>query len=258
MSKPLERYLEAVEAKSSVLCVGVDPDPETYPETDEKLGFCLWVLDEVADYSAAVKVNENFVRDFSLEAHAELTRRAIKHGLVTIYDCKIGDIENTNRAGLMMAQRLGYDFVTFNPVLGNLEATVKHSKSLGVGVFALLHPSNPESRRYYRATMADGRMFYEHLLEEISATEVEGVVLGLHPDLAPEEIRNIRKVIGNEKIILFPGVGLQGGDPIKAVRHGGQRILVNVGRTITQSPNPRQKAAEIAEKLLSEAGRPFK
>jgi orotidine-5'-phosphate decarboxylase len=58
MSRPLERYLKAVEAKSSVLCVGIDPDPETLPQTDEKLSFCLWVLDEVAEYSAAVKVNE--------------------------------------------------------------------------------------------------------------------------------------------------------------------------------------------------------
>jgi orotidine 5'-phosphate decarboxylase subfamily 2 len=249
MSRPLERYLKAVEAKSSVLCVGIDPDPETHPQTDEKLSFCLWVLDEVAEYSAAVKVNENFVRDFSLDAHIKLTRQAEKHGLVTIYDCKIGDIDSTNRAGLMMARRLGYDFITFNPVLGNLQSMVKHSKSFDVGVLALLHPSNPESRRYYRAFMADGRMLYEHLLEEIAATEVEGVVLGLHPDLADEEIQHVRKAVGDEKIILFPGVGQQGGDPLKAVTYGGQRILVNVGRTIIQSTNPRQKAAEIAEKL---------
>jgi orotidine-5'-phosphate decarboxylase len=57
------------------------------------------------------------------------------------------------------------------------------------------------------------------------------------------------KPLATKKIILFPGVGQQGGDPLKAVTYGGQRILVNVGRTIIQSTNPRQKAAEIAEKL---------
>jgi hypothetical protein len=97
---------------------------------------------------------------------------------------------------------------------------VKHSKSFDVGVLALLHPSNPESRRYYRAFMADGRMLYEHLLEEIAAAEVEGVVLGLHPDLADEEIQHVRKAVGDEKIILFQVLASRAATPSKPSHMG--------------------------------------
>ncbi|MEM2238262.1 MAG: orotidine 5'-phosphate decarboxylase [Candidatus Caldarchaeum sp.] len=245
----LRKFDAAVEAKQSILCLGLDPDPSTYVSREDKLGFCLKIIKTVAENVSAVKVNENFVRDLSVEDHVHITSLARENGLLTVYDCKMGDIENTNRAGLQLVKRMGYDLVTFNPVLGNLQDAVRDAAGFGVGVLALLHPSNPASRKYYRAVLEDGRRLYELFLEDVCASGAEGVVLGLHPELAPEEIASIRARLGEEKIILFPGFGVQGGDPRTAVKHGGRRILVNVGRTILSSPNPKQTAAELSKQL---------
>lgn len=248
MSNPLGRYVKSVESKNTVLCLGLDPDPSQHPDTREKLVFCLDVIEKVSSHVAAVKINENFVRDLSLEDHRKITSLAESRGLLSIYDCKIGDIENSNRAGFQLVRKLGYDFATFNPILGNVVEAARDAEQAGVGVLALLHPSNPASRKYYRA-LVDGRKLYELILEDICSSDVEGVVLGLHPDITVEEIARVRDALGGDRIILFPGVGVQGGKPDTAVKHGGKRILVNVGRTIINSPNPVQTAMQLKQIL---------
>ncbi|MCS7110283.1 MAG: orotidine-5'-phosphate decarboxylase [Candidatus Caldarchaeum sp.] len=248
--KPLiTKYDEAVARHRSVLCLGLDPDPASHPSTDEKLRFCLRMVDAVSKHVSAVKVNENFVRDFSITEHRRLTEAIHSHGLVTIYDCKMNDIENTVRAGIMQVSKMGYDFITFNPVMGTLAAAVKHGEANKVGIIVLLHPSNPEAEKYFRAETRDGKKLYETILEETIAADAEGVVVGLHPKINGEEIRRIRQALGDERIILFPGVGAQGGDLEAAVLNGGRRILVNVGRTIIHSPDPEQTASEINSRI---------
>ncbi len=249
VSGALKKFYETVNSKKTVLCLSTDPDPTIYQSRRERLRFCEKIINETAEYISAVKVNENFIRDFSLEDNRFVTDLARENGLLTIYDCKMGDIENTNKAGLWLVQRMGYDFVTFNPILGNLHEAVKDAREIGVGILALLHPSNPSSRKYYRSFMANKKMLYELILDDVTASEAEGVVLGLHPDLNGEEIKLVRRKLGEERIILFPGVGAQGGDPDKAIKYGGRWILINVGRTIIGSPNPRQTAEEIAKHL---------
>ncbi|MEM0383279.1 MAG: orotidine 5'-phosphate decarboxylase [Candidatus Caldarchaeum sp.] len=248
MSAPLKTFEERTGLKKSVLCLGLDPDPSTHPDPRQKLLYCLNMVEKVSDYFAAVKINENFVRDLCLEDHQRITSLAAANGLVSIYDCKIGDIGNSSRAGLQLVKRMGYDFSTFNPILGNVEEVAREASRVGVGVLALLHPSNPESRRYYRAVV-DGRKLYELILEDVCSSSVEGVVLGLHPELTTAEIAYVRERLGDERIILFPGVGVQGGKPEAAIMHGGRRILVNVGRAILGSPDPVQAAARLSEQL---------
>ncbi|MCS6784794.1 MAG: orotidine-5'-phosphate decarboxylase [Candidatus Caldarchaeum sp.] len=248
--KPLiTKYDEAVARHRSVLCLGLDPDPASHPSTDEKLRFCLRMVDIVSKHVSAVKVNENFVRDFSITEHRKLTEAIHSHGLITIYDCKMNDIENTVRAGITQVSKMGYDFITFNPVMGTLAAAVKHGETHQVGVIVLLHPSNPESEKYFRTQLANGKKFYEKILEETVAANADGAVVGLHPKITGEEVIQIRSKLGEDKIILFPGVGAQGGDLETAVLNGGRRILVNVGRTIIYSPEPEQTASEINSRI---------
>lgn len=248
--KPLiKRYDEAVARSGSVLCLGLDPDPTIHPKTDEKLHFCLETLDKVAEHVSAVKVNENFIRDFSLSDHRRLTENVHQRGLVAIYDCKMCDIENTVKAGIKLVSEMGYDFVTFNPIMGTLAAAVKYGEENNVGVIVLLHPSNPESEKFFRAQLDNGEKLYEKILIETVECGAEGVVVGLHPKLRREEVRRIRTALGEDRIILFPGVGAQGGDIEIAVSEGGERILVNVGRAIIYSSNPSNAAAEIQSRV---------
>ncbi|MEM4494412.1 MAG: orotidine-5'-phosphate decarboxylase [Candidatus Caldarchaeum sp.] len=248
-NSPLERFRKALEQRSSIICLGLDPNPDLHPQTSEKLRFCLNMVDAVDPYIAAVKVNENFVRDFSLTDHRKLTGKIRDMGLVSIYDCKMCDIENTVKAGIKLVSEMGYDFITFNPIMGTLSKAVKHGEANNVGIIVLLHPSNPESSKYFRATLADDRKVYQKILEEVVENGAEGVVVGLHPELGEAEIRAVRDAIGAEKMILFPGVGAQGGDLITAVKAGGSTILVNIGRAIIYSANPRQTVANIYNRI---------
>ncbi|MDJ0272087.1 MAG: orotidine-5'-phosphate decarboxylase [Candidatus Caldarchaeum sp.] len=248
-SNPLERFRRALEQRGSVICLGLDPNPDLHPQTAEKLRFCLNMVDAVEPYIAAVKVNENFVRDFSLADHRRLTEKIRGAGLVSIYDCKMCDIDNTVKAGIKLVSEMGYDFITFNPVMGTLSTAVKHGAANNVGIIVLLHPSNPESSKYFRATLGDGRKVYEKILDEVVENDAEGVVVGLHPELNEADIRVVREVIGDGKMILFPGVGAQGGDLATAVKAGGSAILINIGRTIIYSPNPRQAVVNMYNRI---------
>jgi orotate phosphoribosyltransferase len=52
-------------------------------------------------------------------------------------------------------------------------------------------------------------------------------------------------------VILSPGAGAQGGDPEPLIRGGGERILINVGRSVTLAQDPASAAREAAERLSS-------
>ncbi|MEM0440917.1 MAG: orotidine-5'-phosphate decarboxylase [Candidatus Caldarchaeum sp.] len=246
---PVEKFDEAVSAKKSVLCLGLDPDPLLHRNTFEKHRFCMNIVDAVAEFVSAVKVNENFVRDFSAEDHRKLTDKIHEEGCVAIYDCKMCDIENTVRAGIILVAEMGYDFITFNPVMGTLPTAVKYGREHSVGTLVLLHPSNKESEKFFRQQLADGRKLYEKILAETHDYGAEGVVVGLHPQLTTEEVLAIRSFLGDEKIILFPGVGAQGGDIDTALKAGG-RLIVNIGRSIVYSSDPRETAAKFHQKIM--------
>jgi len=246
----IDLYDEIVENKGSVLCVGIDPPVEKFNTTIDKTNFCLSIIGKVGQSCCAIKVNENFVRDLSLEQHLEITDRAKKSNLIRIYDCKIGDIGNSTIAGIHLIRKMGYDAFTVNPILGNLSQITREAHSLGLGVFALIHPSNPEASRYYRKKMNDGMELYIELLLDSVESNVDGVVVGLSPELDTSEIALIRKKLGDEVIILFPGVGAQGGDLEKVIRNGGKRIIINVGRAIILSEDPSREAESYNDRIM--------
>jgi orotidine 5'-phosphate decarboxylase subfamily 2 len=246
----VDLYDETVESKGSILCVGLDPPVERFSTAREKTDFCLEIIERVGKNCCAIKVNENFVRDLSIEHHLEITERAKSKNLIRIYDCKVGDITNTSLAGVELVKRMGYDALTVNPILGNLSQITSEAHRLGLGVFALVLPSNPEAGKYYRKRMEDGLELYSHLLLDCVESGVDGVVVGLGPDLVPAEVSSIRKKLGDEVVVLFPGVGAQGGDLDLAVRHGRSRILINVGRSIIMSSDPAAESERFNDRIM--------
>jgi orotidine-5'-phosphate decarboxylase len=53
---------------------------------------------------------------------------------------------------------------------------------------------------------------------------------------ATSELGEIRSIIGEERLILSPGLGPQGGDPAKAFKHGanslGEGLIISSSRSI--------------------------
>ena len=65
-----KKWLEVVEKKDSLLCVGLGPaEPgqrpgETFPDNYRKLDYCLNLIEQVAPYASAIKPNRNYLKDF--------------------------------------------------------------------------------------------------------------------------------------------------------------------------------------------------
>lgn len=248
--------------KNSVLCVGLDPAlpsqrekdtiPEEYSlkgENEARLNFCLKIIDQISDYAVAVKINDQYVKGFTSKEHRTLTEYARRKMLITIEDCKLGDISDTAESNLFWMNSWHYDAITVNPLPGNLRQITElaHSYNPPIGIFVLTLMSNPEAVKYFKNATVSSKPIYLAIAEEVKEYNVDGCVIGATGHVTEEDIETVRKTVGEDKIFLIPGVGKQKGEPEKVIKAGGANILINVGRDIIYSDNPRRKAEEYNE-----------
>ncbi|MEM3004814.1 MAG: orotidine 5'-phosphate decarboxylase / HUMPS family protein, partial [Candidatus Bathyarchaeia archaeon] len=135
----LEKVQLTQRERRSLLCVGLDPALpaqrrehtidrrylEGADENEARLSFCLEIIEATKDYACAFKPNQQYVLGWTGEDHGRLTSAIHESGAVSILDCKLGDIGDTNASALYHIRRWGYDAITFNPLLGNLKGTVE-------------------------------------------------------------------------------------------------------------------------------------
>jgi orotidine-5'-phosphate decarboxylase len=109
-----------------VLCLGLDPDPETLPTgfSRDLAGverFAALVLQAAVPSAAAVKPNLAFFEAYGSPGIAALERlrASLPSDLPVIADAKRGDIGSTAaRQAVALFDVLGADAVTVNPYLG--------------------------------------------------------------------------------------------------------------------------------------------
>ncbi|MEM3885260.1 MAG: orotate phosphoribosyltransferase [Nitrososphaerota archaeon] len=243
----LRKYAELRRQKGSIMCISLDvkrrgESRKEYVERLEQL------VESTAPYAIAFKVNENYTRHLSMEDHQEITQLCKSLGTLTIYDCKLSDITSTATMGISIVKDMGYDGLTVNPIFGNLGQVVKTAHDLGLAVFSVTLPSNPESARLFKLDMG-GKKLFEILAEDAKISGADGLVVSATETASANDIATIRSVVGEGPIILFPGIGVQGGDLEKAIIYGGWNVLVNIGRSVVDSPEPKKVAAEYRDTL---------
>jgi orotidine-5'-phosphate decarboxylase len=265
MTSLLERFSNLLDRKNSVLCIGLDPAllrqrsqnviPAKYLEhggNDEvraRLDFCLSIIEATAHFAIAAKPNEQYTRGFTKKDHQLLSRYIREHGLISIYDCKLGEIGDTAESNLFWIHEWGYDAITVYTQPGNLKEIVEiaHRYDPPVGIIALTLMSNKEAVKYFKESQWMGKPVYLAIAEDVRLACADGCVVGATGHVTEEDIKLIRKASGEDKVFLVPGVGAQKGDPEKVIRSGGRSILINVGRDIIYSDNPKHKASEYRE-----------
>lgn len=266
-----ERFGEWRREKNTVLCVGVDPAlpeqrkkdtiPEKYLDTDDenasRLEFCLDTVDLVKDYAVAIKPNQQYVFGFTKTQHQKLTKRIKKNGMLSILDYKLSDISDTVASAIFHISESGYDAITFNPLPGNLEETVRlahdsarNTRGYELGIIVLTLMSNPEAVTFMKNARVDGVPLYEFIARQVRDFDADGCVVGATGHVTEENIRSIRRIAGSDKVFLIPGVGAQKGDVNKVLKSAGENVLINVGRDIIYSKNPKRKAEEYAALML--------
>jgi orotidine-5'-phosphate decarboxylase len=276
-------YLERLAARSaatgSVLCLGLDPDPDALPDgfARDIAGverFAALVLEAALGCAAAVKPNLAFYEAFGSAGIAALERlrAAIPGDVPVLMDAKRGDIGSTAaRQAVALFDALGADAVTVNPYLGE-EAIAPLLNRTDRFAYVLCRTSNPGAAEVQGLRVAADHTtgtpeepLYARIARRAAAWGPGGTVGLVVGATAPSELAEVR-AIAPGLAVLVPGVGAQGGDveavleagpataPPAGARPGGG-LLVNVSRGIAGAatrrdghPNedPFERVAEAA------------
>jgi orotidine 5'-phosphate decarboxylase subfamily 2 len=250
------RILEAAERNDSLLCVGLDSEPEKLPESlkneeDALYRFNCEVVEATLDLVCCYKPNMAFYEAQGLEGLTALekTIRFIDHRAPVILDAKRGDIGNTARNYAHAAfEWLGADAVTVNPYLG-YDSISPYLEYEGKGIFILCLTSNEGSRDFQLGPVESP------LYEQVAKKAVEwdkgrgqiGLVVGAtHPTL----VGRIR-FISDGLPFLLPGIGAQGGSlecvSAASVTGGGLGVVVNASRSVIYAGKGRDFANQVRE-----------
>lgn len=271
MNAIAEKLARRMERVNSFLCVGVDPDSEKLParfraERFPQQKFGEWVVDQTAEFAAAVKVNAAFYEARGDEGVAEMERtveyvRERHPELVTICDAKRADIGNTNKGYVeAIFDRMAFDAVTLHPYLGReaLEPFLSRRDKMCI---VLCRTSNPGAGEF-QDLKVDGRPLWLAVAQRVAREwDVDGNCALVVGATYPEEMRQIREV-APRTTFLVPGIGAQGGDVRAVVAAGldanGSGLLISASRSIVFSEDPAQAARahrdEIRDAVKSARG----
>jgi orotidine-5'-phosphate decarboxylase len=276
-----DRLIEAVRAKQSRLCVGLDPRPETMPDELRRriagdieragkavIDYCAEIIERVRPHAVAVKLQSAcFERlgPYGAPAFFSISYAARQAGLLVVADVKRGDIPSTaEHYAEACFGPYHADAVTVNPLFGS--DSVRPFAQRG-GVFVVVRPTNPSSSEFLDLKI-DGAPLFERIAAAVDAwgrdfvgaggiSSVGAVVSGRHP----QEAAALRRIMPRA-IFLVPGFGAQGGDAA-SVRAcflpGGGGALVSASRSIIQAYERPEIVARVGagrwEAAVEEAAR---
>ena len=221
----VDRLAAASAANRSLLCVGLDPDPElmAVPGVAE---FNRAIVDATRDLVCAYKPNLPFYEALGREGFDALERtldhiREAAPGVVIVGDAKRGDIASTNtHYARAMFDVWGFDAATVNAYAGGdaLEPFLDYADR---GVIVWCRSSNPGADEFQdlRSNADGGTPLYELLAKRAADWNTRGNVGLVVGATYPREIAAVRAHCPGMPL-LVPGVGAQGGDLEESVRLG--------------------------------------
>ena len=239
----LDMLRSASTQNNSMLCVGLDPEPNRFPagmrgDPRKIYDFCAAIVDSTADVACAFKPQ---IAYFAAHGAEDQLERLMQHmrcnapHVPVILDAKRGDIGSTAEQYAKEAfERYGADAVTLSPFMG-FDSIEPYLAYHGKGAFLLCRTSNPGGDDIQMLEV-NGEKIYERLAR-LAATEWNlngelGLVVGA---TYPAELANVRRIAPNLPL-LVPGIGAQGGDIRACVEAGktaeGTGMVINSGRAI--------------------------
>jgi orotidine-5'-phosphate decarboxylase len=282
-----DRLHAAINRCSSPVCVGLDPVLESIPDEvrarhHEPVAaiseFCRGVLRAVAPSGKpivpAVKFQSACFERYGSRGLAvleEMVAAAAGLGLVVVWDAKRGDISTSASHYAAAARRLKADAITVSAYLGVSGVTPFLDE--GLGVFALVRTSNPDSDEVQGRKLAEGLSVGEAMAGMVAklgelrlgacGLSALGAVVGATKASEGAALRALMP----RQIFLVPGYGAQGGtaQDIRALVRAGAKVPGDCGVLVTASRSiiyPRPAAGEgweaairgAAERLRDEVG----
>ena len=267
MSSDFSTKLRQIQTdKNTVLCVGLDPDPQRLPPhllkqhslAEAVVAFNAAIIEATSAVACAYKLNFAFFEALGRDGW-DVLERTVQHlpsDAIALADAKRGDIGNTARFYAdAIFQQLGFDACTVAPYMGR-DAVAPFLQYEGRAVFVLGRTSNPSAADFQERD-CEGEKLYERVARHVAQWDAEnpgtaGLVVGATDPDALITLRGLCPTLP----FLIPGIGAQGGDP-SAIRPAATEdglVLVNSSRSILYASSGEDfadAAAHAAESLRS-------
>lgn len=271
---------------NSLVCVGLDPLTEKLPDivraSTPSVGAAvlLWMRDIVdATAPIASMFKPQHAHWEAIPGGLEALRTLIAHihlhhpDIPVFLDCKRGDIARTQRQYREAHFALeGVDGMNYNGYMGRstLESLISEDPAnRGRALVGLGRTSNPDAWEIQDARLADGRRFWELMVErqmswsqDLGVIDNAGIVMGAahkDPDKSDKiyswHLSRVREIVQLLMWLLIPGIGTQGGfveETIKAAFAGPGSIAINSSSEIdfaSAGPDYAEASARKAEVL---------
>ena len=218
----------AQQARDSMLCVGLDPEPARFPhawrgDAARIFDFCAAIVEATHDLVCAFKPQ---IAYFAAQRAEDQLERLIDHihrvapGVPVILDAKRGDIGATAEQYAREAfERYRADALTLSPFMG-FDSIEPYLRYEGKGLILLCRTSNAGGSELQAQRLASGELLYEHIARLAAGPWNRQGQLGLVVGATyPHEIARVR-ALAPTLPLLIPGIGAQGGDAEATVRAG--------------------------------------
>jgi orotidine 5'-phosphate decarboxylase subfamily 2 len=261
-----KKLQEIVKENNSLLCVGLDIDSEKIPDflfksnDDPYFEFNKSIIDATKDIVCAYKLNMAFYEIFGADGFTllEKTINYIPKNILIILDGKRNDIGNTaKKYAKAFFETFHADAATINPYLGKdgISPFLDYKEKCS---FILCRTSNPSAGDFQDLNFANKPLF------SIVATKIKewnifdncGAVVGA---TYPNELKLIRKKLGDNVPLLIPGIGKQRGNIETTVKYGTNKkkemAIINSSRGIIYAGDDEdfaESARDSAELLKNE------
>lgn len=241
-------------SKKTRLILALDPVGVDSSKLED---YALDMLERLSDYICGVKLNWHLLLPLSLNELYRITSKAHKHGVQCIADCKLNDIGSTNEVAVRYLMDAGFDAITVNPFIGwsdGVDAIAREVNARYGGILPLIYMSHRgASEGYGRIVLDRGyqQPFYKIFAYRALEWRCDGAIVGA---TRIDVIREVYDILGEDVPIYSPGVGVQGGSAIEAVRAGARYIIT--GRSILCSQSPEEEARRLTKLIYSALSSP--
>jgi orotidine-5'-phosphate decarboxylase len=262
-----QSLVEAIKAKQSMLCVGLDVHPGLLPTGFEQtpeavLKFNKAIIDATLPFTVSYKINSAFYESFGLEGWKVLgqTFEYLQNkGVFIIADAKRGDIGNTSEQyAKAFLHQLQADAITVAPYMG-FDSVKPFLNIENKWTILLGLTSNAGSEDFQLQKLSNGKYLFEEVLAKaVTWGNPENLMFVVGATQA-DRFKQVRAIAGNH-FLLVPGIGAQGGD-LESTLEAGMiddfGLLINASRSIifaSKESDYAAKAEEAAKALQQEMG----
>jgi len=254
-----------IKKNKSLLCVGLDPDPQLMPkgfpfaQNEEALlfEFNKWIIDQTFQFVCAYKPQIAFYAANG-QRGIENLKKTIEYihskypEIPVVLDAKRGDVGHTSQ---MYAKEV-FDFfradaTTVNPYCGfdSLEPFFKREDK---GIFVICRTSNPGASDFQDLRVGTSPLYVEVAKKIISWNKNYPNVFLEIGATWPQEIGTLRN-LASDMLFLIAGIGAQGGD-LKATLENGltaarKGLIINSSRGIIYAQDPKKAAQDLKNEI---------